>query len=470
MVIVGSARIDERGKAHGGRAGDQTGKEVSTQAYYPRYTNPWRVFRFKDPEKAKRAAQGMLAACNNKHIGYDQGGRDTLYNAAKKVGFDPALVTVDCETDCSALIRVLMALVAVFVSTFRTTTEPKVLLDSGHFIELKGLKYTHRSDYLREGDILCTTRQGHTVMVLSNGPKSGVVEVPVVAVAPPAPEKDYMANWITATAPVNLRTGPGTAHKKKLTLPQGAALMFDGAVSGDWYAVMWRGKRHWMSAKFTMVEIHEKPIIDLSTYNVVGDWGAFSEWISFGIFRVAVRHLNSIGPVWKDGRFASHAKGANANRVPFAAYVYSRAKTAAKGVEEAQKAIEWAEPYGPKMYFLDIEAQTCTYEAAQAFLDTVRAKTGKPAGIYIGRMWDEVKAAKLLRDVTWSPYYAGAHGGVRKFGRGPSHPHDAHQYSPAAIYPGGPKGVDVSYINDDPKTNGTGHDILWLRTGGKEGR
>ena len=33
-VIIGSARIDERGKISGGAAGDQTGSEVSTQAFY----------------------------------------------------------------------------------------------------------------------------------------------------------------------------------------------------------------------------------------------------------------------------------------------------------------------------------------------------------------------------------------------------------------------------------------------------
>lgn len=36
--IIGGARIDERGKAAGGRGGDQTGREVSTQAYY---NYPW---------------------------------------------------------------------------------------------------------------------------------------------------------------------------------------------------------------------------------------------------------------------------------------------------------------------------------------------------------------------------------------------------------------------------------------------
>ena len=43
-VRVGSARIDERGKAYGGRAGDQTGRELSTQKWYL-HKKGWRVFR-----------------------------------------------------------------------------------------------------------------------------------------------------------------------------------------------------------------------------------------------------------------------------------------------------------------------------------------------------------------------------------------------------------------------------------------
>ena len=33
-LMVGSARIDENGKISGGKPGDQTGNEVSTQPYY----------------------------------------------------------------------------------------------------------------------------------------------------------------------------------------------------------------------------------------------------------------------------------------------------------------------------------------------------------------------------------------------------------------------------------------------------
>ena len=170
-VKIGSARIDENGNATGGRAGDQTGKEVSTQNWY-RHSKGWRVFRAKSATAAERIAACMQAACDNAKIGYDQNQRNTLYTAAKAVGFDCARVTAACETDCSALVRVCCAFAGIMLPDIRTTNEPKALLDSGAFTELTGSKYADSSDCLRRGDILCTRTQGHTVVVLSNGPKA----------------------------------------------------------------------------------------------------------------------------------------------------------------------------------------------------------------------------------------------------------------------------------------------------------
>lgn len=167
-VKIGSARIDENGKAHGGAAGDQTGKEVSTQNWYSRN---WRVFRAKDEAKAKLIAKAMQAACDNKNIGYDQYQRNTLYNQVKPYGYDPAKATKKCETDCSALVRVCCAYAGIIMSDFNTSSEPSRLMDSGEFVELTGSKYTDRSDYLGVGDILCTKTKGHTVVVLTNGSK-----------------------------------------------------------------------------------------------------------------------------------------------------------------------------------------------------------------------------------------------------------------------------------------------------------
>ena len=171
-VKIGSARIDENGNARGGKAGDQTGREVSTQSWY-KHSKGWRVFRAKSAEVAERIARDMQWACDNSHIGYDQGQRLTLYDVAKPLDFNCHLVKTNCETDCSALVRVCCAYAGVSLPNFRTPTEPAALLDSGAFVELKGAKYTDSDKYLKRGDILVTRTQGHTVVVLSNGSKAG---------------------------------------------------------------------------------------------------------------------------------------------------------------------------------------------------------------------------------------------------------------------------------------------------------
>ena len=177
-VKIGSARIDENGKAHSGRAGDQTGKEVSTQNWYLS-SKGWRVYRAKNPAVAEKIAQCMERACANAHIGYDQYQRNSLYNVAEPLGFDTAKVTTDCETDCSALVRVCCAYAGILglPADFRTVNEPTYLAKTGAFVELTGGKYTEQSLYLGRGDILVTKVSGHTVVVLSNGSKyEGTVE------------------------------------------------------------------------------------------------------------------------------------------------------------------------------------------------------------------------------------------------------------------------------------------------------
>ena len=175
-VRVGSARIDERGKAYGGRAGDQTGRELSTQKWYL-HKKGWRVFRAVKREQALKIAADMEAACKNSHIGYDQWQRNTLYKVAEPLGFDCAKVKTDCETDCSALVRVCLAFAGIATENFRTPTQGKAMLATGQFVELTDKKYTDSSDYLRRGDVLVTRTQGHTVVVLSNGEKVSETEL-----------------------------------------------------------------------------------------------------------------------------------------------------------------------------------------------------------------------------------------------------------------------------------------------------
>lgn len=172
-VMIGSARIDERGKISGGRDGDNNGREVSTQSYYAKPASaPWRVLRPKDAAKAARTAACMRMACANDHIGYNQSKRLTLYNLAKPHGFDVSKVTQNCSTDCSALVRVCCAYAGIAVGNFTTANEARMLLATGEFVEMTDRKYRTGSAYLREGDVLVTPGKGHTAVVLSSGNKS----------------------------------------------------------------------------------------------------------------------------------------------------------------------------------------------------------------------------------------------------------------------------------------------------------
>ena len=236
-VKIGSARIDENGHAKGGKAGDQTGKEVSTQNWY-KHSKGWRVFRCITPEKAEKIANDMLYACNNKHIGYDQSQRLTLYNVAKNVGFDCYRVTTNCETDCSALVRVCCAYAGIMLPNFRTSNEANVLLKSGYFTELKGSKYQASPDYLRRGDILVTKTQGHTVIVLSNGKYS---------------ENPVECNHVIVTGnSVNIRSEPKITCKVIGIAHEGDVFEYKHElIDGKWYKIKYNNGDGYISNKYS---------------------------------------------------------------------------------------------------------------------------------------------------------------------------------------------------------------------------
>lgn len=306
-VRIGSARIDENGRATGGRAGDQTGKEVSTQNWY-KHSKGWRVFRAKSAEARERIAWDMQAACDNPRIGYDQDQRGTLYSVSKPLGFNCAKVTITCETDCSALVRVCCAYAGILLGAFNTSGEASALLGSGKFTELTGAKYTDSPDYLLRGDILVTKSKGHTVVVLTNGskasprpepthdlrkgdtgpqvkalqqalcdlgwsfPKYGVdgdfgaeteanvkgfqriSGLPVTGVVDQATRDKLAAathRHVTVTGgSVRIRSGPGTDYGELGIVHKGDILPYGGETAGGWYLIEWQGVNAWISGKY----------------------------------------------------------------------------------------------------------------------------------------------------------------------------------------------------------------------------
>ena len=277
-VMIGSARIDERGRISGGRDGDNNGREVSTQSYYAKPAGaPWRVLRPKDAAKAARIAACMRMACANDHIGYNQSKRLTLYNLAKPHGFDISKVTQNCATDCSALVRVCCAYAGIAVGNFTTANEARMLLATGEFVEMTDKKYRAGSAYLREGDVLVTPGKGHTVVVLSSGNKaeplpnssrrtaaSGSGDQPVrseagstalpkpceaslgyvtAAPEPAAPDAGSGKRLALKPGKWNLRAGPGTAYPSLGTV-SGAVTEVD---AGGWVFVRVGDSHGWVS-------------------------------------------------------------------------------------------------------------------------------------------------------------------------------------------------------------------------------
>ena len=180
-VRIGHASIAENGKASGGTSGDQTGKEVVIRDWY---NKPWNVLlRPVRPELAEESAVACEEACANPNIGYDQGGRNTLYAKAKAVQFDISAITDPCECDCSSLMHVCAiaggANMTYGSNGHTTRTMVREFVNSGDYVKLTGSEYLTSIRQLKRGDIL--VKEGsHTVMGLYNGSGVEVVEPPVV--------------------------------------------------------------------------------------------------------------------------------------------------------------------------------------------------------------------------------------------------------------------------------------------------
>lgn len=167
-LIVGSARIDENGNLKNGKTGDQTRKEVSTQAYYT-HKKGWYVLRAKSVAHANALATAMKQACDNNKIGYDQNERNGVITQLKKYGSLDKIATAT-ECDCSSLVRTcIIQATGKDVGNITTANEASVLEASGLF---EAKKSVTGEGMLYNGDILVTKTKGHTVIVVSGRARS----------------------------------------------------------------------------------------------------------------------------------------------------------------------------------------------------------------------------------------------------------------------------------------------------------
>lgn len=173
-TYLGSARIDERGKATGGKVGDQKQTstpdykgEVSMQPYYL-HSKDWDVIRATDEKTAKALAKEMTDACNNKNIGYNQSDR---YGVVKQVKAGKHLkgISTAINADCSSLTRAcIIAATGKDPGDFTTADARSTIVKTGKFKYAgKITKNSKESIKACLGDILCTRTKGHIVIVTS---------------------------------------------------------------------------------------------------------------------------------------------------------------------------------------------------------------------------------------------------------------------------------------------------------------
>ena len=204
-IIIGSARVDEKGTYSGGASGDQkqtsstndTKGEVSMQPFYV-HSKGWMIHRPKKVYHADKIAENMKDACNNKNLGYDQ------YNRLGVIenGIDTKKKT---ECDCSSLVReCVKEATGKDPGNFNTENEGSKLQATGLFekpIEYKeGVK-------LYNGDVLVTKTKGHTVIVVSGRKRS---DASSSSTAPSKSGFNKTKKWtgVTTTA-LNVRTSAG---------------------------------------------------------------------------------------------------------------------------------------------------------------------------------------------------------------------------------------------------------------------
>lgn len=202
-VKIAHAVGDEYGKAKGGQAGDQTGKEVRVQNWYKR-TGGWEVcLECTDIALAIKAADIATRIANDDSFGYDQDQRTTAYKAILAAGSIEN--AADSELDCSVLVFIAYKLAGLKIDIGYTGNLEARFIATGKFIAHREPEYLTSGDYAKKGWIYLTAGK-HTAIVVSGGTKTDSS----------VPEEDYSSEadqidppYVQIKGKVNVRDIPG---------------------------------------------------------------------------------------------------------------------------------------------------------------------------------------------------------------------------------------------------------------------
>ena len=224
MVKISNCGHDERGRYAGGKAGDQTGTEYQIMNWYSR---PWLcVLRFNDTKIATMIADMATKAAQNNLIGYDQGtagnsnDRYSFWRHLKASNYDPAQITVACESDCSASTAAIVKGAGYrlnnarlkAVSIYLTTRNMRAAMKIAGAKVLTDRKYLTSGDYLKAGDILLNDNH-HVAIAVTTGVKASTLSTPTILSKTPKWVGKVTANKL------NVRTWAGTEYAQLKSYP-----------------------------------------------------------------------------------------------------------------------------------------------------------------------------------------------------------------------------------------------------------
>lgn len=224
MVKISNCGHDERGRYAGGKAGDQTGTEYQIMNWYSR---PWLcVLRFNDAKIATMIADMATKAAQNNLIGYDQGtagnsnDRYSFWRHLKASNYDPAQITIACESDCSASTAAIVKGAGYrlnnaklkAVSIYLTTRNMRQALKNAGAKVLTDRKYLTSGDYLKAGDILLNDNH-HVAIAVTTGAKASMLSTPTILSKTPKWVGKVTANTL------NVRTWAGTEYAQLKSYP-----------------------------------------------------------------------------------------------------------------------------------------------------------------------------------------------------------------------------------------------------------
>lgn len=165
-VRISHAVGDEKGEGHGGKAGDQTGREIRVQNWYLR-DGGWGVYlECTDPELAAKAALNATLIANDDSFGYDKGERWTGEDAIRAAGSIEAASA--SEFDCSSLVDTAYRLAGLSIKRGYTGDMERRYLATGLFRAYRDPAYLAKPDLAKIGGLYLTAG-AHVAMIVSNG-------------------------------------------------------------------------------------------------------------------------------------------------------------------------------------------------------------------------------------------------------------------------------------------------------------